>query len=416
MAIFGRIKTTYIAVLTTNINLSMKNLCVLLLMIITTGYCFGQSSASAEIDKGWGPWKQSGCFKGLFFRVQRDHYDRGTNKLFYLIEFQNRYNKRVGFTFYLFNPATEKPKDVNPGYTFGDASVSLMPGKVYRTFEGVIGEGNAICQIFDVCFVFNKDGQTSCTSGPYNGNGSFAECDNGIPNYIVYTAADQANAEAAEEAAKKKAYDPNYTYKGETSPGRNVNQRSPTDKLLDVYAKTLGVKNSGTTSYSPGPATSPVVTERQPAIANPSPVSEVTENDFAMDVTPYSPLNAKEQAERFVAGFAKRSGVLTLPSGVLYQMLTPGTGVKPTATDNVKINFRKTTVVGKQYMAVLATDKAETINVGEIGPNLAEGIKLMNVGSKYCFVFPAPLAGKQPDYPAGSVTIVWVIDLLEVVK
>ena len=142
----------------------------------------------------------------------------------------------------------------------------------------------------------------------------------------------------------------------------------------------------------------------------------VTANDFTMNLTPFDPLTAKEQASRFVAGFAKRPGVLTTPKGVLYQELTAGTGAKPTTTDNVKINFRKTTVVGKQYITAVVNDKGETINIAEIGPALAEGIRLMSAGSKYCFVFPAQLAGKQPDYPEGSVTIVWVIDLLEVLR
>lgn len=329
-----------------------------------------------------------------------------------MIEFQNRYNKTVRFQYIAFNPATQKAKDVSDQYSIGEG-FKLKPGESNRLPMSVIGEGNPMIRIFSVCFEFWPDGQAKCSTHAVAGNASFGYCDNGIPNYKIHT----AREEKAEEEARLKSGDPNYVH-SETSKGLKSGSGSTTD-LIDQYAKLLGVQNSGSNRYSRNetsqPSTSPAA-NKQPVAPNTPATSEITEKDFTMDMTPYNPLYAKDQAGRFVAGFTKRPGVLITPSGVLYQVLTAGTGVKPTATDNVKVNFRKTTVVGRQYKDVVVADKGETINMAEIGPMLSEGIRLMSVGSKFCFVFPARLAGKQPDYPEGSVSIVWVIELLEVVK
>lgn len=202
----------------------MKKLYFLFILLLGAGYSFAQ--------KNFGPWEQLSCYKGLYVRIEKDHYDKKTNQWFYLIEFQNRYNQKVGFTYYFYNPATEKPKDVNPGYTFGDAYPKLKPGDITRQQIAVVGEGNPIAQVFDVCFVFNKDGQTSCTAEAYKGNGSFAQCDNGTPNYIVYT----TTAENDNSTVKSTG-----NFSNETSSGNTQQKRF--DNLIVQGDNAFGSKN-----------------------------------------------------------------------------------------------------------------------------------------------------------------------------
>ncbi|PWK80292.1 hypothetical protein LX99_00756 [Mucilaginibacter oryzae] len=386
----------------------MKKLIAFGVFVLSINFCF------AQVDYQWGPWTQGKCYQGLFFRVKLLNVYKSTNKWNYMIEFQNKYNKKVSFKYLAYNPLTEKRKEIMDQYTYGYHYI-LKPGESITSPFGVLGEGNPNIQIFAVCFLFWPDGQPRCTTIAVADNASFGKCDNGIPNYKIYTKAE----DDAEEAARLKTGDPNYVYP-ETSKGIKTDNRSSTDKLIDAYAKILGVQNPARNNTNNGGSSSNV---SQPSRNTGTPSSmgseatdEVTEKDFAMNLTPYDPLQAKAQAARFVAGFAKRPGVFTTPGGVLCQAMSVGSGPKPSATDNVRINFRKTTVVGKQYKGAMVNDKGETINMSEIGPKLAEAIRLMNAGSKYCFVFPAELAGNQPDYPEGSVSLVWVIDLLEVVK
>jgi FKBP-type peptidyl-prolyl cis-trans isomerase len=393
----------------------MKKLYSLFIMLISTTWCFGQTQ--------WGPWMKSSCYSYLQHQIKYNRTakipwsKRGFQEGSYSIKFKNTSSRKMDFWFGVWiNSNREhwvhkenndqvylrKANDDHQGYDEGPFELQpnqeIVIGRLMTNYSGP----SLYIEIWRVNF-YKPNGQME----KY-----YENCSNGslcLSCQMVNTVS--CNTDGTRQDAAQSNEGNNRSV---TSPAVNADNRSSTDKLLDAYATLLGVKNSGSNRYNSGSGTSPAISERQPVVANQPPA--VTEKDFAMDVTPYNPLYAKEQAERFVAGFTKRPGVLTMPSGVLYQVLSTGAGAKPTATDNVKINFRKTIVVGRQYISASVNEKGETINVGEIGPNLAEGIKLMNAGSKYCFVFPAHLAGKQPEYPAGSVTVVWVIDLLEVIK
>ena len=54
----------------------------------------------------------------------------------------------------------------------------------------------------------------------------------------------------------------------------------------------------------------------------------------------------REEGEGFLAAKAKEEGVVVLPSGLQYKVITEGTGKKPTATDQVKCHYEGTFVNG----------------------------------------------------------------------
>lgn len=178
-----------------------KKLYILLLAVVALSatLCYGQ-----EFNP-WGPWQQLSCYKGIFIRVRFLNSVKEDNKWFYNVEFQNRYSKKVAFNHFVYNPATEKPKNVLPDYTFGDGRIYIEPGKIIRVFSGVVGAGNPMVQVFSVCFQFGKDGQPECSSHAFKGNASFAECDNGTPVYKVYTYTeddDKSNPGGADDASE----------------------------------------------------------------------------------------------------------------------------------------------------------------------------------------------------------------------
>ena len=57
----------------------------------------------------------------------------------------------------------------------------------------------------------------------------------------------------------------------------------------------------------------------------------------------------KKEGEAFLAANKGKEGVVTLPSGLQYKILTPGTGPKPTAADTVVCNYRGTLINGTEF-------------------------------------------------------------------
>ena len=57
----------------------------------------------------------------------------------------------------------------------------------------------------------------------------------------------------------------------------------------------------------------------------------------------------KKAGAAFLAANKSKPGVVTLPSGLQYKIITPGTGTKPTASDTVVCNYRGTLIDGKEF-------------------------------------------------------------------
>jgi FKBP-type peptidyl-prolyl cis-trans isomerase FklB len=57
----------------------------------------------------------------------------------------------------------------------------------------------------------------------------------------------------------------------------------------------------------------------------------------------------KKEGDAFLAANKAKDGVVTLPSGLQYKILTAGTGPKPTASDSVVCNYRGTLIDGKEF-------------------------------------------------------------------
>lgn len=57
----------------------------------------------------------------------------------------------------------------------------------------------------------------------------------------------------------------------------------------------------------------------------------------------------REEGEKYLAENAKKDGVVTLPSGLQYQVLKEGNGRKPKATDTVKCHYEGMLVDGTMF-------------------------------------------------------------------
>jgi len=109
----------------------------------------------------------------------------------------------------------------------------------------------------------------------------------------------------------------------------------------------------------------------------------------------------RKEADAFLAANKAKPGVITLPDGLQYKVLTEGTGPKPTASDTVTVNYRGTLVSGKEFDSSYKRGQPVSFPVGGVIKGWTEALQLMPVGSKWQLFIPADLAyGDQP--PPGS--------------
>ena len=99
----------------------------------------------------------------------------------------------------------------------------------------------------------------------------------------------------------------------------------------------------------------------------------------------------KADGDAFLAANKTKEGVVTLPSGVQYKVITAGTGKKPLATDQVVCNYRGTTIDGKEFDSSYKRGQPATFPVGQVIKGWTEVLQLMPVGSKWQVFIPPAL-------------------------
>jgi FKBP-type peptidyl-prolyl cis-trans isomerase FklB len=101
---------------------------------------------------------------------------------------------------------------------------------------------------------------------------------------------------------------------------------------------------------------------------------------------------AKEAGEKFLAENAKKDGIITLPSGLQYQVLKEGNGKRPKATDRVKCHYEGTLIDGTVFDSSYRRGESITFPLNGVIAGWTEGLQLMSIGSKYKFFIPYQLA------------------------
>lgn len=125
---------------------------------------------------------------------------------------------------------------------------------------------------------------------------------------------------------------------------------------------------------------------------------------------------AAGEGKAFLAENAKREGVTTLASGLQYEVLTAGEGVKPTAEDQVRTHYHGTLIDGAVFDSSYQRGQPAEFPVGGVIAGWTEALQLMGVGSKWRLYVPSELAyGAQGvgSIPPHSV-LVFDVELLAV--
>jgi FKBP-type peptidyl-prolyl cis-trans isomerase FklB len=127
---------------------------------------------------------------------------------------------------------------------------------------------------------------------------------------------------------------------------------------------------------------------------------------------------ARKAGQAFLAQNKAKQGVVTLPSGLQYQVLQQGTGPKPTPNDQVKCHYVGTFIDGQEFESSYKAGQPAVFGVGGVIRGWTEALQLMPVGSKYRLFIPSELGyGDADNGPiAGGSTLVFEVELLEIVK
>ena len=124
-----------------------------------------------------------------------------------------------------------------------------------------------------------------------------------------------------------------------------------------------------------------------------------------------------EKGKAFLAENAKKEGIVTLPSGLQYEVITEGNGKKPSATDRVKCHYEGTLIDGTLFDSSIKRGQPAVFGVNQVIKGWVEALQLMSEGSKWRLFIPSELGyGAQQ---AGEMipphsTLIFEVELIEV--
>jgi len=200
------------------------------------------------------------------------------------------------------------------------------------------------------------------------------------------------------DAKAKESYSLGYQF------GQNMKAQG-IDLDLEIYAAGIRDALSGTSPQLSPDEIRTVVTELQKRIA----AARQKENKALADKN-------LAEARTFLEENKKKEGVITLPSGLQYKVLTEGSGKTPKATDSVTVHYRGTLVDGKEFDSSHKRGQPTTFEVGKVIRGWTEALQLMKEGSKWQLFIPSALG--YGDRGAGPVppnsTLIFEVELLAV--
>ena len=122
--------------------------------------------------------------------------------------------------------------------------------------------------------------------------------------------------------------------------------------------------------------------------------------------------------EDFLAENSAKPGINVTGSGLQYEVISEGNGPKPAFTDRVRVHYEGTLLNGTVFDSSYSRGEPLEFSLSGVIPGWAEGLQLMNTGSKYRLFIPSGLGyGRQP---AGQIppysTLIFEVELLDIIQ
>jgi FKBP-type peptidyl-prolyl cis-trans isomerase FklB len=121
--------------------------------------------------------------------------------------------------------------------------------------------------------------------------------------------------------------------------------------------------------------------------------------------------------QEFLEANKKKQGVVALPSGLQYEIITEGDGIKPLAKNKVTCHYHGTLIDGTVFDSSVKRGQPATFPLNAVIKGWTEGLQLMGVGSKWRFFLPPNLAygDRQTGSDIGpNSTLIFEVELLGV--
>lgn len=124
----------------------------------------------------------------------------------------------------------------------------------------------------------------------------------------------------------------------------------------------------------------------------------------------------RKSSEAFLLAKKSEEGVVSLPSGLQYKVLTAGTGEKPTTASKVKVHYEGKTIDGNIFDSSLQKGTPAEFGVTQVIKGWTEALQLMPVGSVWELYIPTNLAyGMQAPPAIGpNQALIFEVRLLEI--
>ena len=146
--------------------------------------------------------------------------------------------------------------------------------------------------------------------------------------------------------------------------------------------------------------------------------AKVVINEYFQEVRRKAVEQNQAAGEEFLKINGLKKGVVTLPSGLQYEILREGDGPKPSLTDSVECHYHGTLINGQVFDSSMDRGQTATFPLPGVIKGWTEILQLMPVGSKWKVTIPADLA--YGDRGAGEMiqpgsTLIFIIELIAIV-
>ena len=153
----------------------------------------------------------------------------------------------------------------------------------------------------------------------------------------------------------------------------------------------------------------------------------LTETEMKQVLTGFQQeMQQKQQAEiaaaaavdkEYLVENSKKDGVVTLASGLQYEVIKAGKGAQPTADATVEVHYRGTLVDGTEFDSSYSRGKPASFPVNRVIAGWTEALQLMKEGAKWQLVIPGSLAygaAGSPPTIKPDATLIFEVELLQV--
>ena len=126
----------------------------------------------------------------------------------------------------------------------------------------------------------------------------------------------------------------------------------------------------------------------------------------------------KLEGEKFLKNNKTNKEVQTTESGLQYEIIKSGNGIKPSKTDTVTVHYHGTLIDGTVFDSSVERGTPASFGVHQVIPGWTEALQLMDIGSKYRLFIPQELAYGANPHPGGPIqpfsALIFEVELLEI--